>query len=152
MVLWAMWRPDNILCLSTYPSCLEREACGLSVLPGFENLLKSIGERGTLFRSQSSGTFLKQTLSLHFYWSTLQIQASVDISTGYGLDGVRFPAGASEFYFLHSVQTGSGVHPMGSIGNAAGAWSWPLTSSSEKVKNGGVTPTPPIHRHCAVLN
>jgi hypothetical protein len=51
--------------------------------------------------------------------------------------GVRFPAGAGNFSFHHSVQNGSGAHPascpMGTRGSfpggkAAGAWSWPLTS------------------------
>jgi hypothetical protein len=39
--------------------------------------------------------------------------------------GVRFPAGASDFSLLHSVQTGPGAHPasypMGTVGKAAGA-------------------------------
>jgi hypothetical protein len=50
---------------------------------------------------------------------------------------VRFPAGAGNFSLHHRVQNGSGAHPasypMGtrssfSVGKAAGAWSWPLTS------------------------
>jgi hypothetical protein len=41
--------------------------------------------------------------------------SSVSIETDDGLNnrmiGVRFPAGAGNFSLLHSVQTGSGVHP-----------------------------------------
>jgi hypothetical protein len=44
----------------------------------------------------------------------LVFRFAVGIATDYGLDdrefGVRVPVG-SEFYFLHMVQTGSGVHP-----------------------------------------
>jgi len=59
-----------------------------------------------------------------------------DKATGW-TTGVRFPAGAGIFSFLHRVQSGSGAHPAsysmctrGSFtgGKAAGAWSWPLTS------------------------
>jgi hypothetical protein len=35
---------------------------------------------------------------------------SVGIATGW-MDGVRFPAGARDYSFLHSDQTGSGAHP-----------------------------------------
>jgi hypothetical protein len=56
------------------------------------------------------------------------------IATGYGLDESWW---GQEFSILHSVQTGSGVHPtsypMGTGGffpggKAVGAWNWPLTS------------------------
>jgi len=56
---------------------------------------------------------------------------------GAGRWGVRVPAGAGNFSLLHRLQTGSGAHPAsypvgtrGSFlgGNAAGAWSWSLTS------------------------
>jgi hypothetical protein len=61
---------------------------------------------------------------------------SRDSSVGIAI-GVRFPAGAGNFYLNHRVQNGSGAHPasypMGTRGSfpgckAAGAWSWPLTS------------------------
>jgi hypothetical protein len=65
--------------------------------------------------------------------------SAVGIATDYGLDdrGVGVRVG-SEFSLLHVVQTGSGAHPasypMGTGGSfpggkAAGARSWPLTSS-----------------------
>jgi hypothetical protein len=39
--------------------------------------------------------------------------SSVDVVAGYGIDGeVRFPAGVRDFYRLHSVHTGSEVHPV----------------------------------------
>jgi hypothetical protein len=73
--------------------------------------------------------------------------SSVGIALGYGLDDrgsrVRFPVGAGNFSLHHRVQNGSGPHPvsysMGTRGcfpvdKAAGAWSWPLTSTSAKVK------------------
>jgi hypothetical protein len=50
---------------------------------------------------------------------------------------VRFPAGAGNFSLHHLVQTCSGAHPASYImctrgsfpgGEAAGTWSWPLTS------------------------
>jgi hypothetical protein len=60
---------------------------------------------------------------------------------GYRLDNwgsrVWFPAGAGDFSLHHHVQNSSGAHlasyPMGTRGsfpggNAAGVWSWPLTS------------------------
>jgi hypothetical protein len=52
--------------------------------------------------------------------------------------GIRFPSGVKDFSLLPSVQAGSGAHPASySMGTgasvsewkAAGAWSWPLTSS-----------------------
>jgi hypothetical protein len=53
--------------------------------------------------------------------------------------GFWFPAEATDFCLLHSVQTASGTHPAswpmgtgdsfpGIKAAAAGAWSWPLTS------------------------
>jgi hypothetical protein len=37
--------------------------------------------------------------------------SSLGIEAGYGLDGrVRYRAGATDFYLLHSVQTASGAH------------------------------------------
>jgi hypothetical protein len=67
--------------------------------------------------------------------------SSVSIALGYGLDDqgsrVWFLAGAGNFSRHHHVQTSSGAHPasypMGTRGSfpggeAAGAWSWPLTS------------------------
>jgi hypothetical protein len=68
--------------------------------------------------------------------------SSVGIALGYVLDDrgsrVRFPTGAGNFSLHHRVQNGSGAHPAsyprgtrGSFpgGKAAGAWSWPFTSS-----------------------
>jgi hypothetical protein len=58
-------------------------------------------------------------------------------ATGWMIRG-RVPAGAGNFSLHHGVQTGSGAHPdsypMGTRyflpgGKAAGAWSWPLTST-----------------------
>jgi hypothetical protein len=65
--------------------------------------------------------------------------SSSSIVSDYGLDdraiGVRFPAGAKDFFCILCVQTGSGAHPasctMGTGGpfpggkSAAGAWRWP---------------------------
>jgi hypothetical protein len=69
-------------------------------------------------------------------------KSSVGIAADYGLDnrmiGVRISAGAGNFSLRHCIQTGSGAHsssyPMGTRGSfpggkAAGAWSWPLTST-----------------------
>jgi hypothetical protein len=69
---------------------------------------------------------------------------------GYGLDDQRvwvwFPTWARDFSFLHNVQTGSGAHLSSYTkgtgdcfwgGKAERVWSWPLTPSSPKVKNGG---------------
>jgi hypothetical protein len=61
---------------------------------------------------------------------------SVSIATG-STAGVRFPGETSDFSVLHNVQTGSGAHPISfpkGIADfhwrkAAGAWSWPLTST-----------------------
>jgi hypothetical protein len=89
----------------------------------------------------------------------------VGIATGYGLDdqgvGVRVPVG-QEFSILHVVQTGFGVHPtsypMGTGGSfpggkAAGAWSWPLTSSYFRgQENVDLYIHSPIRRHGVVLN
>jgi hypothetical protein len=54
--------------------------------------------------------------------------SSVGIALGYGLDdrdsGVRFPAGAVNFFLHHRVQNGSGAHaasyPMGTGGSFPG--------------------------------
>jgi hypothetical protein len=68
---------------------------------------------------------------------------SVAVALGHGLEDrgsrVRFSAGAGNFSLHHRcVQNGSGAHPasypMGTRGcfaggKAAGAWSWPLTST-----------------------
>jgi hypothetical protein len=73
------------------------------------------------------------------FWTSRD--SSVGIALGYGLNDrgftVRFPAEAWDFSLHHRVQNGSGAnpasYPMGtrgsfSGGEAAGAWSWPLTS------------------------
>jgi len=60
----------------------------------------------------------------------------------------------SKIAILHMglPQTGSGAHPasywMGTGSKVAGAWSWPLTSSSTEVKNvWSYTSTCSIHLH-----
>jgi hypothetical protein len=67
--------------------------------------------------------------------------SAVGIATDRGLygRGVGFRVPVRErFSPLHVIQTGSGAHPVSnpiSESKAAGAWSWPLTSSSAEVKN-----------------
>jgi hypothetical protein len=74
--------------------------------------------------------------------------SSVSIVSDYGLDDraiwVRSPARAKDFSSNFFVQTCSGAHPasctVGTGGlfpgqSVAGAWRWPLTSSSAEVKN-----------------
>jgi len=69
-------------------------------------------------------------------------RARVCVRTVYGLDdrliGVRIPAGAGNSSLRHRVQTDSGAqaasYPLGTGGffrgsKAAGAWSWPLTTT-----------------------
>jgi hypothetical protein len=65
----------------------------------------------------------------------LTTKTSFGIATGNGLSrGVQFPAGAWDFSFLHSVQTGSEAHPTSSLVGTGGSfpgdkgaagWSWP---------------------------
>jgi hypothetical protein len=72
--------------------------------------------------------------------TTKSRDSSVGIELGYGLDDrgsrVQFPAGAGNFSLHYRIQNGSRAHPafypMGTRssfpgGEAAGAWSWPLT-------------------------
>jgi hypothetical protein len=83
--------------------------------------------------------------------------SSVGIALGYRLDDrgsrIRFPAGAGNFSLHHCVQNGSGAHPAsypratrGSFpgGEAAGAWSWPLTSiyCQDQRMSGAIPPLP----------
>jgi hypothetical protein len=81
------------------------------------------------------------TILCIFFDIRKEVRSAIDITTGCRLDGrmigVRFLAGARNFYLRHRVQTGSEAHPapyqMGSgcsfaRGKAAGTWSWPLTS------------------------
>jgi hypothetical protein len=67
-------------------------------------------------------------------------QSVLQLATGWTTEGSEFrvPVWSKLCSLLHVVQTGSGVHPTSypiSIGDsfpggkAAGAWSWPLTSS-----------------------
>jgi hypothetical protein len=86
---------------------------------------------------------LSSDIEDHFasYHDKLSRDSVVGIATGYGLDdwGVEVESRKDqEFSRLQSVHTGSGAHPtsypMGTGGSfpggkAAGAWSWPLTSS-----------------------
>jgi hypothetical protein len=80
-------------------------------------------------------------LDIHVLPDLNNTDSLVGIATGYGLEDrgvvVRVPVGP-KIFFLHVVQTGSGVHPtfyprgtreLFSRGKAAGAWSWPLTSN-----------------------
>jgi hypothetical protein len=67
---------------------------------------------------------------------------SFNLCDPYGLDDrgsrVWLPAGTGNFSLHHRFQNGSGAHPAYQIGTrgsflggkAAGAWSWPLTSTS----------------------
>jgi hypothetical protein len=81
----------------------------------------------------------KKNFSDHVIWCQEEGLLS-GVALGYGLDDrgsrVRFPSGAGNFSLHHRVQNGSGAlptsYPMGTRGslpggNAAGAWSWPLT-------------------------
>jgi hypothetical protein len=91
--------------------------------------------------------------------------SSVGIALDYGLDDrgsrVRFPTGSGNFSLHHRVQNGSGTHPatypMGTRGSfpggkAAGAWSWPLTSSAEVKECVELYLHSPIRLHGVVLN
>jgi hypothetical protein len=79
-----------------------------------------------------------------------------------GWSEVRVTVRAGNFFPHHRVQTGSGAHPasysMGTKasfpgGKSAGAWSWPLTSSSAEVENAwSYTSNPPIRFHGVVLS
>jgi hypothetical protein len=76
--------------------------------------------------------------------------------------GVRFPAGAGNFFLHHRVQTGSGAHPasypMGTRGSFPGgkndgAWSWPLTSiQCRDHRMRGANHHSPIRLHGVVLS
>jgi hypothetical protein len=85
---------------------------------------------------------------LCYFWNTRRWtksrDSSVGIALGYELHDlgsrVRFPAGTGNFSLHHGAQNGSGAHPtsypMGTRGSfpggkAAGAWSWPLTSTPQ---------------------
>jgi hypothetical protein len=66
--------------------------------------------------------------------------------------GVRFPAGASDFSLLHSVQTGSGAHPYSYPIGTAGSFGGIKRPGREadhsppfsvEVKNGGAIPQLP---------
>jgi len=77
------------------------------------------------------------------YFVTMSRDRSVGIGLDYGMDdrccSIRYTAGAGNFSLQHRVKNGSGAHgasyPMRTRGcfpggDAAGAWSWPLTSTS----------------------
>jgi hypothetical protein len=80
--------------------------------------------------------WLPHLLSLRNYSGAGIVQPySAGLRTGWSV--VRAPVGARNFSLRHRVEIGSGAHPasyiMGSrgsfpAGNAAGKWSWPLTS------------------------
>jgi hypothetical protein len=66
--------------------------------------------------------------------------------------GVQFPAGATDVYLLHSVQTGSGVHPASypvGTGGVSSELERPgreadhSLQSNAEVKNGGAKPPLP---------
>jgi hypothetical protein len=73
---------------------------------------------------------------------------------GWATEGSEFESRyGQQFSILHVIQTGSGVHPtsypLESVGKAAGAWSWLLTSGLwENVDQY----FHPIRLHCLVLN
>jgi hypothetical protein len=89
--------------------------------------------------------------------------SSVGTATSYGLDdrkiGDRFPVGAGNFSLRHHVQTRSGAHPAsyplgtgGSLagGKAAGARSWPLTSThcrAQRMRG----PLPPLPQYVFIV-
>jgi hypothetical protein len=102
------------------------------------------------------------TVSLLFFlWDS-----SVGIATGYGLDdrmiGVRFSAGAGNFFPRRRVQTGSGSHPASYTINTGGftlGVKWPGREanhshpSSAKVNSAWkCTSSPPIRLHGVVLS
>jgi hypothetical protein len=132
--------------------------CTGSLTPSFEIHFKntphlsmsqpdlSITERThTYIKQVTSSWRWKQHGSLKYWYPTTRHKSrdsSVGIALGKGLDDrgsrVRFSAGAGNFSLHHRVQNGSGAHPasypMGTRGSfpggkAAGAWSWPLTST-----------------------
>jgi hypothetical protein len=61
-----------------------------------------------------------------------------------------------QFSLLHSVQTGSGVHPMGTWGSCSGlklpGCEADHSASSVEAKNGGAIPPLQIYLHCVVRN
>jgi hypothetical protein len=92
----------------------------------------------------SSGLFASgfPTKFLYAFLISRSRGSSVGMGLGYGLDDrgsrVRFPAGTGNFSVHYRVKNCSGAHPasypMGERGcflggKAAGAWSWPLTST-----------------------
>jgi hypothetical protein len=48
---------------------------------------------------------------------------------------VRFPAGAREHFLLHRVQTGSGTHPVGTVGSLPGD-EWPGSEAEHSSPSG----------------
>jgi hypothetical protein len=73
--------------------------------------------------------------------------SSVDITTGYGLDGRGSIAGKGKTSLLHSVQTDSGALPawyqMGNGGTFPGSEADHSPPSRAEVKNGGAIPPLP---------
>jgi hypothetical protein len=85
----------------------------------------------------------------------VSFEMSRDTSVGIAVGcttGVRFPAGATDFSVLHSVQTGSGANPASDLMGTGGLFPLGLKrsgraadhspQSSAEVKNGG--PVPPL--------
>jgi hypothetical protein len=82
------------------------------------------------------------------------------LGVGRATAGVRIPAEARDFSLLHSGQTGSGAHQPVQL--VQGAFSQEINRpereadhsppSRAEVKNGGATPTLPIHLQGTVLN
>jgi hypothetical protein len=60
-------------------------------------------------------SFIYLYIYLFIYLFIVSRDSSIGITTGYGLEdrmiGVRFPAGAGNFFLRHRVQTRSGAHP-----------------------------------------
>jgi hypothetical protein len=86
--------------------------------------------------------------------------SSVGIATDYGLDvrgsGARFPAGAGNFYLLHTVWDGFGAHaasyPMGTRGSFPCSKADHSPPSSAEVKNVCRYTSTPIRLHGVVLS
>jgi hypothetical protein len=78
------------------------------------------------------------------------------LATGWTTEGSESSPGGDK-HFLYVVQTGIGTHPdshpMGTGGNAAGVWSWPLTINQGRgQENADLYIYSPTRLHGAVLN
>jgi hypothetical protein len=96
------------------------------------------GNRPRFKRGTSAHKSLASPLTIICWITRKSIKLISDGNTKGWMIGVRIPAGAGNFSLRQRVQTGSGAHlasyPMGTKGSflgskAAGAWSWPFTST-----------------------